>query len=406
MTKNHKARIFLAMLAFFMICSTPFNNINAQETNNLVKKIVLDAGHGGKDPGAIGKRTKEKNLTLAITLKLGKYIEEKIPGVEVVYTRTTDKFLELKTRTDIAIEENADVFISIHINSCKDKNIKGVCTYVTGLARSQENLELAMLENSVIKNEENYEAKYGDILNQTIDYESEYIASSLFQNAHHEQSICLAGYIQNQFKTRTGRKDLGVKQANFAVLWRATMPSVLVECGFISNPDEEKDMATDYWQSIIASAIFRAFRQYKEDLEAGRLNSSQSQNAPKGEISQQQPVNHNNQQVSTPQPVTPKPSNNTGNNTAQASKICLKVQLKSSADRIPLNSKIFKGIENVEEIKIDGMYKYTVGCEQDMQKILQIQTEVRKKIPDAFVIAIKGNQRLDINTAKKELGIK
>ena len=154
MTKNHKARIFLAVLAFFMICNTPYNHTNAQETNNLVKKIVLDAGHGGKDPGAIGKRTKEKNLTLAITLKLGKYIEEKIPGVEVVYTRTTDKFLELKTRTDIAIEENADVFISIHINSCKDKNVKGVCTYVTGLARSQENLELAMLENSVIKNEE------------------------------------------------------------------------------------------------------------------------------------------------------------------------------------------------------------------------------------------------------------
>ena len=402
MTKNYKPQFFLTALAFFMLLTAPLNHINAQENSNLVKKVVLDAGHGGKDPGAIGKRTKEKNLTLAITLKLGKYIEEKMPDVEVVYTRTTDKFLELRTRTDIAIEENADVFISIHINSCKDKNVKGVCTYVTGLARSQENLELAMLENSVIKNEENYESKYGDILNQTIDYESEYIASSLFQNAHHEQSICLAGYIQNQFRTRTGRKDLGVKQANFAVLWRATMPSVLVECGFISNPDEEKEMATDYWQSIIASAIFRAFRQYKEDLEAGTLNTaSLKQNAPKGEITQQQPVNNNPQ--STPQPVTPKPSQPSNNNSA---KICLKVQLKSSAERIPLNSKIFKGIENVEEIKIDGVYKYTVGCEQDMQKILQVQTEVRKKIPDAFVIAVKGNQRLDINTAKKELGIK
>lgn len=402
MTKNYKPQFFLTALAFFMLLTAPLNHINAQDNSNLVKKVVLDAGHGGKDPGAIGKRTKEKNLTLAITLKLGKYIEEKMPDVEVVYTRTTDKFLELRTRTDIAIEENADVFISIHINSCKDKNVKGVCTYVTGLARSQENLELAMLENSVIKNEENYESKYGDILNQTIDYESEYIASSLFQNAHHEQSICLAGYIQNQFRTRTGRKDLGVKQANFAVLWRATMPSVLVECGFISNPDEEKEMATDYWQSIIASAIFRAFRQYKEDLEAGTLNTaSLKQNAPKGEVTQQQPVNNNPQP--TPQPVTPKPSQPSNNNSA---KICLKVQLKSSAERIPLNSKIFKGIENVEEIKIDGVYKYTVGCEQDMQKILQVQTEVRKKIPDAFVIAVKGNQRLDINTAKKELGIK
>ncbi|MBP5370116.1 MAG: N-acetylmuramoyl-L-alanine amidase [Bacteroidales bacterium] len=397
MTKNQKARIFLSALAFFMILLTPQKHIYAQETTNLVKKIVLDAGHGGRDPGALGKRTKEKNLTLAITLKLGKYIEEKMPGVEVVYTRTTDKFLELSERTDIALKENADVFISIHINSCKDKNVKGVCTYVTGLARSQENLELAMLENSVIKNEENYEAKYGDILNQTIDYESEYIASTLFQNAHHEQSICLAGYIQNQFRTRTGRKDLGVKQANFAVLWRATMPSVLVECGFISNPDEEKEMATDYWQSIIASAIFRAFRQYKEDLESGTLSSSQSQRAPKGEVSQKQPAPQ-------PQPAAPQQpkNNNSGNN----SKICLKVQLKSSTERIPTNSKIFKGIENVEEIKIDGVYKYTVGCEQDMQKILQIQSEVRKKIPDAFVIAVKGNQRLDINAAKKELGIK
>ena len=397
MTKNQKPQIFLTALAFFMILIAGVNYVNAQETNNLVKKIVLDAGHGGRDPGALGKRTKEKNLTLAITLKLGKYIEEKMPGVEVVYTRTTDKFLELSERTDIALKENADVFISIHINSCKNKNVKGVCTYVTGLARSQENLELAMLENSVIKNEENYETKYGDILNQTIDYESEYIASSLFQNAHHEQSICLAGYIQDQFRTRTGRKDLGVKQANFAVLWRATMPSVLVECGFISNPDEEKEMATDYWQSIIASAIFRAFRQYKEDLESGTLNSSQSQRPPKGEVSQKPPT--------TPQqPIAPQQPER--NNTSTSSKICLKVQLKSSTERIPTTSKIFKGIENVEEIKIDGVYKYTVGCEQDMQKILQIQSEVRKKIPDAFVIAVKGNQRIDINTAKKELGIK
>lgn len=371
---------------------------NAQENSNVVKKIVLDAGHGGRDPGALGKRTNEKKLTLAITLKLGKYIEEKIPGVEVVYTRTTDKFLELSERTDIALKENADVFISIHINSCKNKNVKGVCTYVTGLARSQENLELAMLENSVIKNEENYETKYGDILNQSIDYESEYIASSLFQNAHHQQSICLAGYIQDQIKTRTGRKDLGVKQANFAVLWRATMPSVLVECGFISNPDEEKEMITDYWQSIIASAIFRAFRQYKEDLEAGTLNTTPSQ-----------------RQVSNPEPVQkPKPSDNNQQASSQkqpapsanSSKLCLKVQLKSSAERIPLNSSIFKGISNVEEIKIGNTYKYTVGCETDMQKITQLQTEIRKKIPDAFVIAVKGNERIDINVAKKELGIK
>ena len=406
MTKKYKASIILSALAFFLIATIQANYVNAQETSNIVKKIVLDAGHGGKDPGAIGKRAKEKNITLAITLKLGKYIEEKIPGVEVVYTRTTDKFLELRTRTDIAIEENADVFISIHINSCKDKNVKGVCTYVTGLARSQENLELAMLENSVIKNEENYETKYGDILNQTIDYESEYIASTLFQNAHHEQSICLAGYIQDQFRTRTGRKDLGIKQANFAVLWRATMPSVLVECGFISNPDEEKEMTTDYWQSIIASAIFRAFRQYKEDLEAGTLNSSHAianSNPPTNPEPTQPKQQGNSQQPSTPNQPKPVENNNTSNNN---SKICLKVQLKSSTERIPTNSKIFKGIENVEEIKIDGVYKYTVGCEQDMQKILQIQTEVRKKIPDAFVIAVKGNQRLDINVAKNELGIK
>ncbi len=229
MTNNNKATFFLTPLIILTLIAMSIFEANAQENSNVVKKIVLDAGHGGRDPGALGKRTNEKKLTLAITLKLGKYIEEKIPGVEVVYTRTTDKFLELSERTDIALKENADVFISIHINSCKNKNVKGVCTYVTGLARSQENLELAMLENSVIKNEENYETKYGDILNQSIDYESEYIASSLFQNAHHQQSICLAGYIQDQIKTRTGRKDLGVKQANFAVLWRATMPSVLVE---------------------------------------------------------------------------------------------------------------------------------------------------------------------------------
>ncbi|MCQ2975429.1 MAG: N-acetylmuramoyl-L-alanine amidase [Bacteroidales bacterium] len=395
MTKNYKASYFLSLIIIVLLLSIYPKNSNGQGNDNKVKKIVLDAGHGGKDPGALGKKTKEKNLTLGITLKVGKYITENIPGVDVVYTRKNDVFVELDKRADIANKENADIFISIHINSCKDKKAYGTSTYVSGLAKNQETTELANLENSVITNENDYKNKYSDILDNS---NENYIVNSLYQNIHLTQSLNLASYIQNQFGKRAGRKDRGVKQANFVVLKRTTMPSVLIECGFISNVNEENYMNTDEGQAIIASAIYRAVKQYKNELEGGNLNLNSDAKSKKDD----KPNTKKDDKINNKTDLKLDKNNNSNNNKG----VCLKVQLKSSTERIPLNSNIFKGIQNVEELKIDGVYKYTVGCEKDMQKITQLQTEIRKKIPDAFVIAIKDGKRIDINTAKKELGIK
>ena len=417
MKKSQINSIFINIFSVLAIFFATTCNVIAQKNSDSVKIVVIDAGHGGKDPGALGKTTKEKNLTLAIALKVGNYIKKNVKGVEVIYTRETDEFVALDKRADIANKANADLFISIHINSVANKNVRGASTYVTGLARSKENIELALQENSAAQNEENYQEKYGDLNNINSE---DYIVSTLFQNTHSKQSVLFAGKIQNQFEKRAGRKNLGVKQANFAVLWRTTMPCVLIECGFISNASEEQYMSTDDGQSYLASAIYRAFKEYKTAVESGKIDEQLLEIYEKygslSEIADGKNPNQDTKTESTTKTSTKTTDTKTTTKPTETktqaptktqkstSNYCFRVQLKSSTEKIPLNSKVFKGIENVEEIKIDGVYKYTVGCETDIKKITNLQTEVRKKIPDAFVIAVKDGKRVDFNTAKKELG--
>ncbi len=345
---------------------------SAQNSNYQIKKVMIDPGHGGKDPGALGKKSKEKNLTLQIAKKLGNYIEQNVPGVEVEYTRTTDRFIELGRRAEMANEWGADVFISIHINANKNTRAFGTSTYVSGNARDEENLEIQRQENG------------GEDLK-----DEDYIYLANIQKQNHANSTLLAGKIQNQFRTRAGRRDLGVKQANFAVLWRANMTAVLIECGFISNANEEKYMMTDDGQAYLASAIYRAFKEYKAEVEGIKpVQPSVSQQDNK-------PVESKNQ-----------PKKEKEADAASDAKTYYRVQVKSSAERIPLGSNVFKGLANVEEIRIDGVYKYTVGKTQDFAEIVRIQKETREKIKDAFVIATRGNARVDISEAKKELGDK
>ena len=366
----------------------------AQQSHPKVRTVVIDAGHGGKDPGALGKSHQEKSFCLSIALKLGNYIQENIPGVKVIYTRTTDVFLELDKRTDIANKACADVFISIHINSCADRRLKGASTYVTGLTRSEENLQLALLENSSYKLEDDYKIKYAGF-ESMFDPEN-YIISNLYQGINLNQSLLLAGKVQDQFDKRAGRKNLGVKQAAFAVLWRATMPSILVECGFISNADEEAYMATDEGQAVLASAIYRAFKQYKIETESGKYTTPKTQ--PVEDVNIATPDENK-----TPSTVSSNSDDAATNSNTSKNNIFFTVQIKSVASKLPSGSSEFKGLSNVTEYKIDGMYKYTVGKETNFEKIVEIQKTVRTKIPDAFVIAIQNGKRVDIKTAKQIL---
>ena len=252
---------FIPLLIFLTVVMTGSDIIDKPDNDEWV--IVIDAGHGGKDPGTSGKRSKEKDLALSIALKTGKYIEEKIEGVKVIYTRKTDKFIEVYKRAEIANKADADLFITIHLNGFRDSRVRGTETYAMGLHKDEGNLEVAMKENSVITLEEDYTTRY-----QGYDPDSSesFIIFSLMQNIYLEQSLNFASYIQDQFTERVGLPSRGVKQAGFLVLWQTTMPSVLIEAGFITNMQEESFIISAEGQDFISSAIFRAFRDYKASI--------------------------------------------------------------------------------------------------------------------------------------------
>ena len=226
--------------------------------------VVIDAGHGGKDPGARGARINEKAINLAVALKLGSFIEQRSEGVKVIYTRKTDRFIELDERADIANRNKADLFISIHTNAVKRGSaVQGTETYTLGLARTDENLEVAMSENSAILLEDNYQQRY-----EGFDPNSSesYIIFEFMQNKHMEQSISLASEIQKSFKS-VRRVDRGVRQAGFLVLRKTSMPSVLVELGYISNRQEENYLGSADGQNALAEALYEAFSRYKRSYD-------------------------------------------------------------------------------------------------------------------------------------------
>lgn len=252
--------IFLLSILLLLLALKP-----AGRPQYRVRKVVIDAGHGGKDPGKIGKISKEKEVALKIALKVGQYIEQYLDEVEVIYTRTDDRFLELWERPDLANKNNADLFISVHCNSEPRKRAYGTETFVMGLHTSGKNLELAKSENAVVLMEEDYEENYDGYDPSS---PQSHILFSLFQNAYRENSMRFARKVETQFKKRVGRKSRGVKEAGFVVLWKAAMPSVLIEVGFLSNEKEERYLNDELGQTYIASGIFRAFRDYKNEIEA------------------------------------------------------------------------------------------------------------------------------------------
>ncbi|MEM7055548.1 MAG: N-acetylmuramoyl-L-alanine amidase [Bacteroidota bacterium] len=231
-----------------------------------VKKIVIDAGHGGKDPGTQGRFSQEKTITLQVALKLGKLIQSNMKGVKVVYTRQKDEFVALYQRANLANKNNADVFISIHCNAALNSNRAcGTEIFTMGLHTASNNLAVTKRENGVILMEDSYEAHYQGF---NPHLPESHILFSLYQNAYNESSLRLAQHIEDRLKRGTGRKSRGVKQAGFLVLWKTTSPSVLVEIGFITHPEEEKYLTKRSGQAQIAAGIFEGLKKYKQDIES------------------------------------------------------------------------------------------------------------------------------------------
>lgn len=331
---------------------------------NTVQVVVIDAGHGGTDPGALGKNSKEKDIVLPIALKVGKYIEENFSDVKVIYTRDKDVFIPLHERANIANEAKADLFISIHANWSESTRVYGTETYALGAHRSEQNLEVVMKENSVITLEEDYTIHYEGFDPQSSE---SYIIFSLMQNIHLGQSLAFAKAVQDQFRERAMRIDRGVKQDIFLVLWRTTMPSVLIETGFISNPTEEKYLKSEEGQTYLASAIFRAFKEYKMDIENKSLfNSVQKDTFPLEDH------------------------------------VTFMIQIASSALQLERNDSLYTEFKDLTVIMKDNSYKYLTGNFATYQEATDFSKSLEKRFPGAFVVAVKNNKIIPLKEALQD----
>lgn len=365
---------FYSALLFLFLFST--NAIKSQHLSAYsVSKIVIDAGHGGKDPGTVGKISKEKDITLSIAKRVGDLINQNLPGVKVVYTRSDDTFIPLDERSRIANRENADLFISIHCNAAPNKSITGTETYVMGLHRSNENLDVAMRENAVITYEDEYHEKYEGYDPNSAE---SFIIFTMLQNAFLEQSLDFATIIQGDLKERAKRPDRGVRQAGFLVLWKTSMPSVLVEVGYLSNPKEEVFLNSNEGQELIASSIFRAIKAYKQKVDAIVESNQKTLKA----------------DSSKPEKLTTITNEN---------KIEFKVQIASS--KTPINSKgaQFNGIDKVDTLLVNGVYKYLVGSSQSYSEALEYCKVIKQRFPDAFVVAIENGELIPIKKALEKI---
>lgn len=345
--------------------------------------VVIDAGHGGKDHGAVGKKASEKDINLAVALKLKRLIEKNVPDAQVVMTRSTDHFVTLQGRADIANRAQGDLFISIHTNSVAKtarnrESINGASVYVVG-SNSKENLAVAQRENAVMMLEDDYTTTYQGFNPNSPE---SYIAFELIQNQHLEHSLSAAKAIQDQLVSTAGRGNHGVRQAMFWVLVKTGMPAVLVELDFISNPRQERFLSSEGGQVKLAEAIFNGVKLYKAsyDREMAQLGGTAPARPSKPEPATSEP---------TVQPGEPQATS-----TAPADAIIYKVQFLVTDSKLPTGSKRFKGVKNAEYYRDGRQYKYTVGAFSSMSEANAMLKKIKKKFPDAFVIKTRNGKRV------------
>lgn len=345
--------------------------------------LVLDAGHGGNDPGAVGKYSKEKDINLRVTLRVGQLVEQNCKDVKVVYTRKTDVFVPLDDRATIANNAKADLFISIHTNSLpKGRVAYGSETYSLGMARAEENLAVAKRENSVILYEQDYEERYSSFNPNSSE---SYIIFEFIQDSYMKQSVDLAQAIQKHYKT-AGRQDKGVHQAGFLVLRKTSMPSVLTELGFISTPAEETYLNSAAGVEQLAMSIYRGFLDYRKAY-GGTVTKAQFEAA-----------------ASQPVAAAPVVANEVKEeSTSVESGVVFKVQIRASATKLKAGSAELKGVD-ADYYEEGGMYKYTAGSTGSYSEIVSLQKELRSKFPDCFVIAFRDGAKISVQEARKASG--
>lgn len=348
------------------------NEIESKEYR--IKKIVIDAGHGGHDSGCQSDQGMEKKNTLAIALKLGKRIKESYPDIELIYTRSKDEFIELHTRADVANKAKADLFISIHCNSTDSGHPSGTETYVLGMHKMEENLDVAKRENSSILLENNYQSNYDGFDPNS---NEAYIIFSLYQNAYLDKSILFAKCVEESFKVNAGRKSLGVKQAGFVVLRQTAMPSVLIETGFLNHPTEGAFISSEGGQETLAESIFLAFKKYKKTVETKETPKPQPQF------------------VASIAKANPIPTSST-----ERENIVFKIQL-ATANKDLRQTPRWKNVENLEVVKDGNVYKYYRIALENYSEASTVLKKVKASgYSDAFIVAFKKGKRVGLDEVK------
>ena len=364
------------LLCLFLLLGLPMYTL-AEERDYIV---VIDAGHGGKDPGAVGKKAKEKNINLNVALALGQLIEKNMKDTKVMYTRKSDVFVSLDRRARIANEAKADLFISIHTNALpKGRIARGTETYTLGMARADENLEVAKRENSVILVEDDYKERYAGFNPKSSE---SYIMFEFMQDKYMEQSVSLAKGIQGQFKSYARRVDKGVHQAGFLVLRATSMPSVLVELGYISTPDEETYLSSKKGVDALSQSIYNAFAEYKK---------KQCVSPAKEQMKKKEKSNERNGEKNVVESKKEKKSNAP----------VFKLQILTSSTELSSENSKLKGVE-VGFYKENGLYKYTTGSTEDYNEILRIKKRLETKFKGAFVVAFRNGEKMNLQDAIRE----
>ena len=388
--------------------------------------LVIDPGHGGHDAGALGAISKEKNINLAVALRFGKYVEQNLPEVRVIYTRKTDVFIPLNERANIANRANADLFISVHTNALPaGKVARGFETYTLGMHRAKDNLDVAMRENSVISMEKDYQQRY-----QGFDPRSSesYIIFEFIQGKNMERSVELARMIQRGVCDGANRPDKGVHQAGFLVLRETSMPGCLIELGFITTPDEERLLNNDSRVDDIARGIYEAFAKYKNKYDRSvsvpfRAKDSEDVNLPKivpdqepapktrvvtrgkqpkrEEATPEQPK----REVKKQEPKKDVKKQETKKDVKKAEIAdapVFKLQIFVGSRNLRKGDAHFKGETDYDSFQEGNLVKYTLGASTNYNEIYRLRKEKLDKFPEAFIIAFKNGQKYDVNQAIRE----
>lgn len=386
----HKKLFFVTMLLFGIL-------VAATGAGKKTFTLVIDPGHGGHDSGAVGAMSKEKNINLNVALAFGRLVEANCPDVNVIYTRKTDVFIPLGERANIANRNKADLFISVHTNALpKGRVARGFEVYTLGMHRAADNLAVAKRENSVISLEKDYRQRY-----QGFDPNSSesYIMFEFIQDRNMSKSVELAKYIQKEACASAGRNDKGVHQAGFLVLRATSMPSCLIELGFITTPDEERFLNSQDGISRLARGIYNAFAKYKNKHYTSSVVpyvKEESLPEPDREMMAAQTIESKTAEnvISATEEVPAKEDT--------AGMPVFKVQILISNKPLSTNNSLFKGITGVESYVEDNYVKYTYGASTDLNKILRVRQHLLEKFPQAFVIAFKDGEKMDVGQAVRE----